>query len=74
MTHEIIARRTEMGRTRVTLVCPVCGAHVTAFVWSLADSGKRCGCGAKHLAGGRTVPPPLARVVAETLHRTEETP
>jgi len=59
LPYEVIGRTTEMGRTRITLVCPICGAHVTAFVWSLSGSGKRCGCGAKH--GSMGTQPPAKR-------------
>ena len=32
----------EYGRTRVNIVCPFCGTHTWAHVWSLAGSGKTC--------------------------------
>jgi hypothetical protein len=35
------------GRSKMVLLCPFCGAEVTAYRWSLAGSGKRCDCGAK---------------------------
>ena len=39
----------EMGRTRYDIVCPFCGTVVTAYLWSLAGSGKRCPkCRAMH--------------------------
>ena len=37
-----------MGRTRILIECPFCGAREWAYVWSLAGSGKRCPCGALH--------------------------
>ncbi len=36
----------EMGRTRVVLICPFCTSEVAAYLWSLAGSGKKCSCGA----------------------------
>jgi len=36
----------EMGRSRITIICPWCASHVVAFIWSLAGGGKRCACGA----------------------------
>lgn len=35
-----------VGRTKVLLTCPFCDADVEAYLWSLAGSGKKCGCGA----------------------------
>lgn len=32
--------------------CPFCKAHVRAYHWSLAGSGKRCDCGAKFSSWG----------------------
>ena len=44
-----------MGRSSVTITCPVCGTDVVAFVWSLAGSGKRCpGCQCVHSHYGGT--------------------
>lgn len=37
-----IRKWVEMGRTRIEVVCPFCGCHLIAYVWSLAGSGKRC--------------------------------
>lgn len=48
-----ISHTSEMGRSRVKLECPFCGAWVTAFLWSLSGSGKRCTCGAIARATGR---------------------
>lgn len=39
--------RSEIGRTVVYINCPFCGVRVTAYLWSLCGSGKRCECGAK---------------------------
>lgn len=41
-----ISQHSEMGKSGVTLECPFCEAHVVAYYWSLAGSGKRCSCGA----------------------------
>lgn len=30
-----------------TIECPFCKDHMTAYIWSLRGSGKRCDCGAK---------------------------
>lgn len=35
-----------MGRIVVRIICPFCGERVTAYLWSLAGSGKKCPCGA----------------------------
>jgi len=43
---KVISHHSEMGRSGVTLECPFCQAHVFAYHWSLAGSGKRCSCGA----------------------------
>lgn len=48
--------RSSMGRSTVVIECPCCGTDTTAYVWSLAGSGKRCECGAKHTLYG-TIPP-----------------
>lgn len=41
--------RTEHGRSTVVIECPFCQTKVTAYVWSLAGSGKKCPeCGAIH--------------------------
>ena len=44
----------EMGRTRWIFDCPVCGAEVVGFLWSLSARGKRCKCGALHTMKGTT--------------------
>lgn len=45
----------EMGRSRVTVVCPWCDAHVVAYLWSLAGGGKRCTCGVMFTGKGEAV-------------------
>ena len=37
-----------MGRSYIYITCPFCGQEVKAYIWSLAGSGKKCPCGAKH--------------------------
>lgn len=44
------------GRSWCDITCPFCGRVVRAYIWSLAGGGKRCGCGAKHLSDGTTLP------------------
>ena len=36
----------ENGRSRGWITCPFCAEKVLCYLWSLAGSGKRCGCGA----------------------------
>lgn len=36
-------RRTTRGDVTVVCRCPFCDGHVTAHLWSLCGSGKRCG-------------------------------
>lgn len=43
-----------VGRSIVYITCPFCGEEVTAYLWSLNGSGKRCHCGAKHDGYGIT--------------------
>lgn len=45
----VVRRHSASGRSTVTLCCPFCNSHITAYVWSLSGGGKRCYCGA--LAG-----------------------
>jgi hypothetical protein len=45
------------GRSRYNIECPYCHAIVVAYIWSLAGSGKRCPCGAKHTWLHGTIPP-----------------
>jgi len=47
-----------MGRSAVYFDCPYCGEEVKGYLWSLAGSGKRCRCGAKHKMGVTYAPPP----------------
>lgn len=42
-----IRKWSEMGKTRIEVKCPFCSAHMIAYLWSLAGSGKKCSCGAK---------------------------
>ena len=49
--------RSSVGRSVVYITCPFCGEECTAYMWSLAGSGKRCTCGAKHTAYGYTEAP-----------------
>jgi hypothetical protein len=46
--YEIVSERAEFGRSTMDIKCPFCGEVTTAYKWSLAGSGKKCGCGAKH--------------------------
>lgn len=58
MTLRFIVKKEvrETGRTRWIFDCPVCGAEVVGFLWSLSARGKRCKCGALHTMAG-TCPP-----------------
>lgn len=55
--YEIVAERSEFGRSSLDIKCPFCGAITTAFKWSLAGSGKKCFCGAKHTIRRGTIAP-----------------
>jgi hypothetical protein len=57
LKHIIEYGRSTVGRTEVYIVCPFCGTENKAYLWSLAGSGKRCQCGAKHTYYGYTIPP-----------------
>lgn len=46
--HEIISEHSEFGRSSSDIKCPFCGTVTTAYKWSLAGSGKKYPCGAKH--------------------------
>ena len=46
------------GRSTVRIDCPFCGETTKAYLWSLAGSGKKCQCGAKHTHYDVTLPPP----------------
>ncbi len=45
------------GQYTVNICCPFCGQWVTAYLWSLTGTGKRCPCGAKHIGNNITLPP-----------------
>jgi hypothetical protein len=54
-----------MGRSSITIRCPFCDWLTTAFLWSLAGGGKRCGnrdCGALFGSSGTAY-----RLVAEAV-------
>lgn len=55
--HRSVPGPSTMGRSIVWITCPFCGTEVTAYLWSLAGSGKRCPCGAKHNGYGQTTAP-----------------
>ncbi len=55
--HETANPRSAMGQSTIDIRCPFCGQWVTAYIWSLAGSGKLCPCGAKHGSWGLTLPP-----------------
>lgn len=55
--HETANPRSAMGRSTIDIRCPFCCQWVTAYIWSLAGSGKLCQCGAKHGSWGLTLPP-----------------
>lgn len=40
--YKVLARRPEMGKSRVLIECPFCKGQFWAYVWSLSGSGKRC--------------------------------
>ena len=46
--YEVVRERAEFGRSTMDIKCPFCGEVTTAYKWSLAGSGKKCDCGAKH--------------------------
>lgn len=53
--HTAIQGRATVGRAIVYITCPFCGHTCTAYLWSLAGSGKRCTkCRAKHDHYGNT--------------------
>ena len=46
------------GQTTITIRCPWCDSSFTAYVWSLAGSGKRCpSCGSLHTSTNAYAPP-----------------
>lgn len=46
--HKKYGYQSRMGKSTVKIDCPFCGETITAFLWSLAGSGKKCTCGALH--------------------------
>jgi ribosomal protein S27E len=46
--HEVVRERAAFGRSTMDIKCPFCGEVTTCYKWSLAGSGKKCACGAKH--------------------------
>jgi Zn finger protein HypA/HybF involved in hydrogenase expression len=43
------------GKSTCVIECPYCGTEVTAYIWSLSGSGKRCPkCKAIHTGMGVT--------------------
>ena len=64
--HRAYAGRSRRdGRSTIVVECPYCGLDVECFVWSLAGSGKRCPCGAKHIWYGLTVAPETEGIADE---------
>lgn len=53
--HTRRAGRSEMGRSYDYITCPFCQVEVKVYLWSLAGSGKKCPCGAKHSHFGFTL-------------------
>jgi len=50
--HYAFLLSSEHGRSQCVIECPFCKHRVTAYLWSLAGSGKMCPeCGAKHVMG-----------------------
>jgi hypothetical protein len=41
----------EFGTSHGYIKCGFCGTITKVFIWSLAGSGKKCRCGAKHTCG-----------------------
>lgn len=67
--HEKFNYNSNFGRSTVDIKCPYCSAITTAFVWSLAGSGKKCKCGALHNNYGLTHEPKLNKKTNETRNR-----
>lgn len=45
----VTRERSEFGTSSIDIECPFCQTNTTAYMWSLAGSGKKCpGCGAIH--------------------------
>lgn len=55
--YRVVRERSEMGRSSLDIECPCCGRVTTAYKWSLAGSGKKCLCGAKHTMFHGTIVP-----------------
>jgi len=53
--YVVVRERAEFGRSTMDIECPFCGAVTTAYKWSLAGSGKKCGGGAKHTLDRGTI-------------------
>jgi len=41
--------RSTHGRSIVYITCPFCAYTMLCYRWSIAGSGRRCPCGAKHV-------------------------
>lgn len=46
--YQVLVEYQRGGCSLVDIRCHFCGAVVTAHVWSLAGSGKKCECGSLH--------------------------
>jgi len=45
----VIGESHNHGNSSIDIECPFCKTKTTAYIWSLAGSGKKCiGCGSKH--------------------------
>jgi hypothetical protein len=55
--HRRSAIRPAFGRSTLDIECPFCSTVTTAYLWSLAGGGKKCGCGALHTSRGVTLAP-----------------
>lgn len=65
-----------VGRSIAYVTCPFCGVETMCYIWSLAGSGKKCPCGAKHSGQGYTTRPAPAGAtdeVAQTASLAPET-
>lgn len=40
--YTVVGERSKFGRSTIDIRCPFCTVVTTAYVWSLAGSGKRC--------------------------------
>lgn len=50
-------RTHDFGRAAFTIICPFCGSHAKAYIWSLCGGGKKCDCGAMHSGFGYSLAP-----------------